>query len=575
MIPKSVKDLFKFINYLHSKTRYFVKKRPLIESVLELHIKRNLLKPNKNYKDRIEYNKLQILIEKAIDVAEKETTILILEKINQFKIATTLNPSLNLNAQGDLFELQRTFTDDDLKEIFEAKRKYLNFRQTTNCDYLLQMFFHDLDRDLKEFFEYFKDVEGNEFAQLDPKTAKAKGFDDLQGLLHTGKVITLSLNSDLTKLNIEYYTETSENIEKDFKTEYRKVQRMGNTSISLLRNFENDTPFTDAFQKEFAAAPLFADVSKYWGLFYTDDQMEAGFEEMDKMIIPKKSGGEMVMADFVSTTQFESHLNELKNEFYQLITHGKAPKSCYTHNIKETNIYKQFAAIEDKFKAFKEMKNFNPSTNSLLLQAEQFGQGIISEIEKIDYEPIREKIISTIINDAENIYIHLPKIVDSITNTTSDFSEKDFAANYSKAKMYLNNYLKKYLNISSAKKFDDQQTDSEKEQEQETSTFTNNFDKTKPTEIYKHFKAGLVEKGYLTEQELNDYLKAAFELKTIPKTLFKIKDAPTKQKLMKVFYEYYKNIAGKPHRKQYQYSALLGDYFEGFNTKNVSTNFNK
>ena len=44
---------------------------------------------------------------------------------------------------------------------------------------------------------------------------------------------------------------------------------------------------------------------------------------------------------------------------------------------------------------------------------------------------------------------------------------------------------------------------------------------------------------------------------------------------MQVFYNYYKNIAGKPYKKQSQYAALLGDYFEGFNTQNVSTNFNK
>tara|TARA_R110001583_G_C5666193_1_gene410196 strand:+ start:1808 stop:2743 length:936 start_codon:yes stop_codon:yes gene_type:complete len=113
------------------------------------------------------------------------------------------------------------------------------------------------------------------------------------------------------------------------------------------------------------------------------------------------------------------------------------------------------------------------------------------------------------------------------------------------------------------------------ETEQKPPTFANNFDKVKPVEIYEHFKAGLVEKGYLTEQELNEYLKTAFELKTIPETLFKIKDAPTKQKIIKIFYEFYKNIAGTPHRKQKSYSALLGNYFEGFNTENVSTNFSK
>lgn len=61
-------------------------------------------------------------------------------------------------------------------------------------------------------------------------------------------------------------------------------------------------------------------------------------------------------------------------------------------------------------------------------------------------------------------------------------------------------------------------------------TFINKFDTISEAEIYGHFKDGLVAKGYITEDELNDYLKAAFELKTKPRTLFKIKDAPIKQK---------------------------------------------
>lgn len=112
-------------------------------------------------------------------------------------------------------------------------------------------------------------------------------------------------------------------------------------------------------------------------------------------------------------------------------------------------------------------------------------------------------------------------------------------------------------------------------QQTETPTFTNNFDKITPTEIYKHFKAGLVEKQYLTEQELNEYLKAAFELKTIPEILFKIKDAPNKAAIEAIFYKYYKNVAGKIHGKQNQYAALLGDYFEGYKTTTVSSNFSK
>lgn len=115
----------------------------------------------------------------------------------------------------------------------------------------------------------------------------------------------------------------------------------------------------------------------------------------------------------------------------------------------------------------------------------------------------------------------------------------------------------------------------ENKTKQGEANFKNNFDGISPTAIYEHFKAGLVEKGYLTDQELNEYFQAAFELKTIPKTLFKIKNAPKKAVIEAVFYNYYRNVAGKTHGKQPQYAALLGDYFEGYKTKTISSNFSK
>lgn len=108
---------------------------------------------------------------------------------------------------------------------------------------------------------------------------------------------------------------------------------------------------------------------------------------------------------------------------------------------------------------------------------------------------------------------------------------------------------------------------------QEQPNFKNNFDNISPVEIYKHFKAGLVDKKCLTEIELIRYLKAAFELKTIPETLFKIRDAQSKEKIYLVFYIYYINVAGKPHYKQQQYVELLGNYFEGFNNETIKTNW--
>lgn len=103
--------------------------------------------------------------------------------------------------------------------------------------------------------------------------------------------------------------------------------------------------------------------------------------------------------------------------------------------------------------------------------------------------------------------------------------------------------------------------------------FTNNFDNINPEEIYKYFKQGLVDKGYLTESDLCEYLKAAFELKKIPKILFKLTHTPNKQKIYIVFYTYYKDIAQKQHNRQTEYAALLGDYFEGYKIDIIKTNW--
>lgn len=105
--------------------------------------------------------------------------------------------------------------------------------------------------------------------------------------------------------------------------------------------------------------------------------------------------------------------------------------------------------------------------------------------------------------------------------------------------------------------------------------FINNFDNVNSEKVYLHFYAGLVESKMLSIDELKSYLKSAFESIQQPKKLFCLKNIQTKNKVIKVFYNYYKNIAGKPHGKQKDYSGLLGNYFQGFNTKNVSTNFSK
>ncbi len=105
--------------------------------------------------------------------------------------------------------------------------------------------------------------------------------------------------------------------------------------------------------------------------------------------------------------------------------------------------------------------------------------------------------------------------------------------------------------------------------------FLNSFDTVNTDKLYSHFKAGLVDSDMLNEKELETYLKAAFENNIPPTNLFNIKNAKSKNEVMKVFYQYYKDVAGKPYGKQKDYAGLLGNYFQGYNTDTVSSNFSK
>jgi hypothetical protein len=111
--------------------------------------------------------------------------------------------------------------------------------------------------------------------------------------------------------------------------------------------------------------------------------------------------------------------------------------------------------------------------------------------------------------------------------------------------------------------------------EQNKVNFTNNFDAADEDEIHRYFYDKLVKKKMLTQAELNEFLISAFQENTPPKKCFKLKNVLTKGKVISIFYEYFKEIAQRPHGKQEQYASLLGEYFEGYKTSTIKTNFSK
>jgi hypothetical protein len=104
--------------------------------------------------------------------------------------------------------------------------------------------------------------------------------------------------------------------------------------------------------------------------------------------------------------------------------------------------------------------------------------------------------------------------------------------------------------------------------------FQNNFDSSSEIEVYEHF-AQLVQKKYLTEDQLKDFIKSAFDKREGHPRSIIFSNVRTKQAIIRIFYSYYKDVAGKPPRKKDDYVRLLSNYFRGYDFKTVKTNFSK
>ena len=104
--------------------------------------------------------------------------------------------------------------------------------------------------------------------------------------------------------------------------------------------------------------------------------------------------------------------------------------------------------------------------------------------------------------------------------------------------------------------------------------FENKFDKVNEIKVFEYFKTNLVDKKYISEITLNEFLNLAFEKRELPKQKFSFERLNTQNDIVKVFYNYFKITAGKPYGRQPEYLNLLKNYFIGFEKTNIR-NFSK
>lgn len=177
-VPK-VKALFKFIDFLHYNIENFKKYDEIINELNSLDLERNNLRPKKNFKDKIKYDEIQATIKEKFNVVQENIINSIQNKATEFNICDVNKTESFWNWNiSEINDLKENFSQNDLSEIFRYKRKYLEYRTKTNCNYFLNFFFNDLDEILKVLFDYFKETEQNEFEAFETKTIQVNSIDE-------------------------------------------------------------------------------------------------------------------------------------------------------------------------------------------------------------------------------------------------------------------------------------------------------------------------------------------------------------------------------------------------------------
>lgn len=202
MIPQKIQALFDFIDYLDNNKRGYIEKYiPLCDELKNLDNQRNELKPNQNYKDKQQYDNIQNQIKERFSPITSNVYTPISNKLRELEIwsGDETYASIWNNNYSAISDFKMNFTSENIAQVMQYKKKYLSFRTETNTDFLCLSFaFHSLDKILKELFDFFKDINENEFDSFEAKTIRVNSVKEaVNGLIENkGKNVKFSIPTE-------------------------------------------------------------------------------------------------------------------------------------------------------------------------------------------------------------------------------------------------------------------------------------------------------------------------------------------------------------------------------------------
>lgn len=223
MIPEKIQSLFNFIDYLDErKTELIDIYIPLCIDLENLTTQRDKLNPDVNYIDKQKYDKIQKEITEMFQPITQNIYTPVLNRLKELKIwsGDEAFASIWNNNSSEIYKFKEKFESEDIPIVLEYKEKYLAFRKETNSNFLcLQLVFHVLDQILKVLFDFFKDINENEFDSFESKTIEVNSFKDaIRGFMdNKEKNVSFSIPNELffDRNNANQYNPNLPNIKNE------------------------------------------------------------------------------------------------------------------------------------------------------------------------------------------------------------------------------------------------------------------------------------------------------------------------------------------------------------------------
>lgn len=280
--------------------------------------------------------------------------------------------------------------------------------------------------------------------------------------------------------------------------------------------------------------------------YYTERQINDGIIEAGNKIPTSVSDNRNVtIAGLVKFTPFETHYYQLQGEFNNCIVKNTLPAKYYCFDLEGTNTVKTLSEIGEVIKRFQDLLRTD-NVNDYDTEAKHTSKAVVALMDHVEYKDLKDGVFQEIINDNESKSI----VVDGIFGSNNQKQLKD---NYSRLKMYFDNYLKegyRPLQVIETETEPEQITKETSKTKQSVSKELENIDKTQG---WKY--------AFTNEEDFNSFLDLItcyFEYKpySLPHQSIKLK-RDCKTRFAKALSPIHKELSEKPLKSDVEFFKLL------------------